>query len=108
MPGVDLRRAERITQFAIVAAARALALAGLNSNQVSAERLGVMTGLQRGPELASERFYNEILRSVESPALGRQMLRMGRFSVTSATAHALKLLGPTATFSEGSSVGLRR
>ena len=106
LPGVDMGRAERVTQFAIVAAGRALADAGLAQGRFTPERVGVITGLARGPGVASEKFFDEILRSTTSPALGRFMLRMGRFSVASAAAHALKLLGPTATYSEGTTAGL--
>ncbi len=84
----------------------ALADAGFARGRFTPERVGVITGLVRGPGVASEKFFDEILRSTTSPALGRFMLRMGRFSVASAAAHALKLLGPTATYSEGTTAGL--
>lgn len=53
VPSVDVRRMDRLNQYAVVAAGLGLADAGLDGGRLSEERVGVVVGLTRGPDRKS-------------------------------------------------------
>jgi 3-oxoacyl-[acyl-carrier-protein] synthase II len=105
VPALDLRRVDRIVEYAVVAGALALRDAGLERGFLG-RRVGLVTSMARGPVVSSERYYESIRKNPRTPAAGRLLLRMGRFSVTSHMAHALGLKGVGVTISEGVTAGL--
>jgi len=84
----------------------ALKDAGLQGGRIPASRLGLVSALTRGSETAYARFCEEIISNPRSPATGRLLLRSGRFSVSSQTAHVLGLKGLSATCCAGITAGL--
>jgi 3-oxoacyl-[acyl-carrier-protein] synthase II len=103
--GVSLNRLPRILHFAAAAVAEALADASL-VNRVPPERIGLLVALSRGPASGQEQFYEAFCSYPRTPAIGRSILKMGRFYVTSMLAQCFQIRGYGATISEGSTAGL--
>src|SRR5262249_61691944 len=59
---LDVRRMDRLNQFATVAAGLAFRDACLDSRRIPAERMGVVTGLSRGPVSTQESFLESLGR----------------------------------------------
>ncbi len=59
-PQLELRRVDRLSQFAAVAASLALAEAGLNGTAIAEERKGVVLGLTRGPVQTQQEFMTSL------------------------------------------------
>ena len=104
-PPLDVARLERLQRYAVEASAQAFTDAGF-AQRLTGERVGVVTGLSRGSAQAQEQFSEAICTIPRSPALGKLILRMGRFHVTSTLAHRFGLKGFGATISEGVTAGL--
>jgi 3-oxoacyl-[acyl-carrier-protein] synthase II len=105
LPGISLNRLPRILHFAAAAVAEALADSGL-MKRVPPERIGLLVALSRGPATGLEQFYEGFCSYTRTPAIGRSILKMGRFYVTSTLAHCFQIRGYGATISEGSTAGL--
>jgi 3-oxoacyl-[acyl-carrier-protein] synthase II len=105
-PTLDLRRADRIAQFAAVAAGLALRDAGLEGGALPAERKGVVMGMAHGPVASHEVFFRTLFAGPATPALGKLMLEMGRFAVTSRVSHLHQLRGYGTTLTGGIGSGL--
>ena len=106
LPQVDPRRRERLTQYALGAAALALQDAEIGPRDSIADRRGLIVGLARGPMGPYERFFESVLRGEFDASTAHLMLRMGRFSVASELAHVFDLQGYCATVSHGVTSGL--
>lgn len=106
LPQLDLRRRERLVQYAMTAVGLALKDAGWNHRVAEPERIGLIVGLTRGPAGAYEHFLSRALRGEFDATTGRLLLKMGRFAVASELAHAFGLQGYCATVSHGLNGGL--
>jgi 3-oxoacyl-[acyl-carrier-protein] synthase II len=105
VPGASLNRLPRILRIAVSAVAEALDDASL-VNRVPPERIGLLVVLSRGPTAGQEQFYEAFCSYPRTPAIGRTILKMGRFYVTSTLAQCFQIRGYGATVSEGSTAGL--
>ncbi len=105
-PALELRRTDRIGQYAAVAAGLALRDATLEGAPLAAERRGVVIGMTHGPVTSHEQFFQALFAGPPTPALGRLMLEMGRFAVTSRVSHLHRLKGFSTTLAGGISCGL--
>lgn len=103
--GISLNREPRILRFAAAAVAEALADSGL-MQRVPPERIGLLVALSRGPTAGQEQFYQAFCSNPRTPAIGRSILKMGRFYVTSTLARCFQIRGYGATISAGSTAGL--
>jgi 3-oxoacyl-[acyl-carrier-protein] synthase II len=102
----ELRRLASLQRFATAAVAGALADAGLLSHRLPPERIGLVVALSRGPGAAQEYFFKTFCSGHRTPAIGKAMLKTGRFYVTSTLAQCFQLRGFGATISEGTTAGL--
>ena len=102
---VDVARLDLLQRYAVEASAQAFTDARF-AERPAGERIGVVTGLSRGSAQAHEQFSQAISTSPRSPAVGKLILRMGRFHVTSTLTHRFGLKGIGATISEGVTAGL--
>jgi 3-oxoacyl-[acyl-carrier-protein] synthase II len=105
-PALELRRTDRIGQYAAVAAGLALQDAGLEGTALPPERKGLFVGMAHGPVTSHEEFFQALFKGPPTPALGRLMLEMGRFAVTSRVAWLHRLKGFSTTIAGGISCGL--
>ncbi len=105
-PALELRRTDRIAQYAAVAAGLALQDAGLEGAVLPPERKGVFIGMAHGPVTSHEEFFQALFAGPPTPALGKLMLEMGRFAVTSRVSRLHRLKGFSTTVAGGISCGL--
>lgn len=105
-PSIPSRGLDLLTQYAAVAAKRALGEAESNGLKFESNRLGVVTGIAKTSGILLEKLFEEIRGPWATPAVGRALLNKGRFLVTSRLAHWLNCKGYNATHSHGIGCGL--
>ncbi len=107
MPTIDLRRAEPIAQFTLVAAGLALKHAGfLVGVAAESERVGVVLGLTRGPVAAQERFRDKFDRNGPGGLGPQDFPPMVVSTITGQVAEAFQLRGMNSTLVDGTTAGL--
>jgi 3-oxoacyl-[acyl-carrier-protein] synthase II len=102
----SLKRLPALQRFATAAISGAMCDAGLVNHRLPQDRVGLFVALSRGPAEAQEHFFRSLSSGTRGPAMGKAMLKMGRFHVTSSLARTFHLRGFCATISDGATAGL--
>ncbi len=105
-PSIPSRGLDLLTQYAAVAAKRAIAESEAVGGKFTPNRLGVVTGISKTSGGLLEKLFDEIRGPWARPSVGRALLNKGRFLVTSRLAHWLNCKSYNATHSNGIGCGL--
>jgi 3-oxoacyl-[acyl-carrier-protein] synthase II len=106
LPTLDVRRMDRLNQYASVAAGLALKDAGLQGSRTGGDRIGVIVALTRGPVSTQEQFI-ENLRSCGVAKLSPKFFpAMVASTVAGQISQAHRLRGFNSTVIDGTGAGL--
>lgn len=105
LPGIEMRRRERIMRWAITAVHECLKQGCIASR--GSARVGLLVGVQRGPQTPQERFFARALKGEFDASNGRELLRTARFSVASEIAQVFGIKGYSGTLCPGVNGGVQ-
>ncbi|HEX9283128.1 MAG TPA: beta-ketoacyl-[acyl-carrier-protein] synthase family protein, partial [Gemmatimonadales bacterium] len=106
-PRLDLRRVDRVSQFAAVAASLALTHAGLDGVAIQEERKGVVLGLTRGPAETQEQFMASLRDDGLENLSARYFPAMVVSTIGGRIAQYFGLKGLNSTLVDGTTSGLQ-
>ncbi|HYX83060.1 MAG TPA: beta-ketoacyl-[acyl-carrier-protein] synthase family protein, partial [Gemmatimonadales bacterium] len=105
-PRLDLRRVDRVSQFAAVAASLALKQAGLEGGTISKERTGVVVGLTHGPAETQEQFMLSLRENGLENLSAKYFPAMVVSTIGGRIAQYFGLKGMNSTVVEGTTSGI--
>jgi 3-oxoacyl-[acyl-carrier-protein] synthase II len=106
VPMIDVRRMDRLNQFAIVAAALAFRDAGLDEHRLPSERIGVVAGLTRGPVATQQRFLQSLHEDGLERLSAKHFPAMVLSTLAGEVSRSLQLRALNSTIVDGTAAGL--
>jgi 3-oxoacyl-[acyl-carrier-protein] synthase II len=105
-PRLDVRRVDRVSQFAAVAASLALQSAGLDGTAIADERKGIVLGLTRGPAETTEQFMDSLRENGLENLSAKFFPAMVVSTIGGRIAQSFGLKGMNSTVVDGTTSGL--